>query len=101
MSSGPAARLDSPDSPRSGSWDPTEPDDDVATERRNMVRLLRIVSLFVAWPALTIALAFLVFTGPEDHWLHIAGLLPTGISACVLFAMAPRLADRWVRSEQR
>lgn len=81
------------------SWDPPEVDDDVATERRNVTRLLRWVSMFIAWPSLTIALAFLVFTGPSDHWLHIAGLLPTGLAAVVLFAMAPRLAEKFVQQD--
>jgi hypothetical protein len=71
--------------------------DEVAIERRNMTRLLRWVSMFIAWPSLTIAFAFLVFTGPTDHWLHIAGLMPLGIAALVLFAMAPRLAEKWVQ----
>jgi len=79
------------------SWDLPEADDDVAAERRNVTRLLRWISMFVAWPSLTIALAFLVFTGPSDHWLHIFGLLPLGIAALVLFAMAPRLARRLVK----
>jgi hypothetical protein len=70
--------------------------DEVAAERRNVTRLIRFVSVFVAWPSLTIALAFLVFTGPSDHWLHIFGLLPLGVAACVAFALAPRLAARWV-----
>jgi hypothetical protein len=71
--------------------------DEVAVERRNVTRLIRFVSVFVAWPSLTIALAFLVFTGPSDHWLHIVGLMPLGLAACVTFALAPRLAGRWVQ----
>jgi hypothetical protein len=70
--------------------------DELALERRNVTRLIRFASAFVAWPSLTIALAFLVFTGPTDHWLHIFGLLPLGVAACVVFALAPRLARRWV-----
>jgi hypothetical protein len=62
-----------------------------------MTRLIRWLSMFVAWPSLTIALAFLVFTGPSDHWLHIAGLLPLGLAALVVFAMAPRLAARFAQ----
>lgn len=65
-------------------------------ERRNVTRLIRWVSAFVAWPALTIGLAFLVFEDPSSHWLHIVGLLPLGVAACVVFAMAPRLAEKWV-----
>jgi hypothetical protein len=70
--------------------------DDVAVERRNVTRLIRWLSMFVAWPSLSIALAFLVFTGPQDHWLHIFGLLPLGLAALVAFAMAPRLAEKFV-----
>jgi hypothetical protein len=85
--------------PNSDSEAPAGPDDfgDVALERRNVTRLIRVVSVFVAWPSLTIALAFLVFTGPSDHWLHIVGLMPLGLAACVTFALAPRLAGRWVQ----
>ncbi len=72
--------------------------DEVGLERRNVARLIRWVSAFVAWPSLSIALAFAVFTDPGDHWLHIAGLMPLGLAACVTFALAPRLAERWVRS---
>jgi hypothetical protein len=71
--------------------------DEAAVERRNVTRLIRFVSVFVAWPSLTIALAFLVFTGPSDHWLHIFGLMPLGLAACATFALAPRLAARWVK----
>lgn len=78
--------------------EPDGPDglDERAVELRNVTRLIRVLSLFVAWPSLTIALAFLVFTGPSDHWLHIFGLLPLGVAAVVAFAMAPRLAERFV-----
>ena len=72
--------------------------DDLAEERRNVARLIRWVSLFVAWPSITLGLAFLVVTGPRDHWLHIFGLLPVGAAALVCFAAAPRLAARFVRA---
>ena len=68
---------------------------EASEERRNITRLIRWLSMFVAWPSLTIALAFLVVTGPSEHWLHIFGLLPLGIAAVVAFAMAPRLAERF------
>ena len=61
-----------------------------------MTRMLRWLSMFVAWPSLTIGLAFLVFTDPSDHWLHIAGLVPLGVAALVVFALAPRMAERFV-----
>ena len=70
--------------------------DELALERRNVTRLIRVMSMFVAWPALTIGLAFLVVTGPREHWLHIAYLLPIGTAALVAFALAPRLAARFV-----
>lgn len=82
---------------QAASWDlPEDEGDDAATERRNVTRLIRWLSMFVAWPSLSIAFAFLVFTGPGDHWLHIFGLLPLGIAALVLFALAPRVAARFV-----
>ncbi len=66
-------------------------------ERRNVTRLIRWVAGFIAWPSLSIALAFLIFPDdPREHYLHIAGLLPLGVAAIVLFAMAPRLAARFV-----
>jgi hypothetical protein len=79
--------------------DATDPSgsDGLSEERRNVTRLIRWVSMFVAWPSLTIALAFLVVTGPSEHWLHIFGLLPLGLAALVAFAMAPGLAERLVR----
>ena len=70
--------------------------DALEEETRNVTRLIRFVAAFVAWPSLTIGLAFLVFTDPSSHWLHIAGLLPLGAAACVVFVMAPNLAQRWV-----
>lgn len=72
--------------------------DDAGEERRNVTRLIRWVSAFVAWPSLSVALAFLVFTEPSEHILHIAGLMPVGIAACIVFALAPRLAERFVKS---
>lgn len=71
-------------------------DDLVNPEQANVRRLIRWVAMFIAWPSLSIGLAFLIFTNPSEHWLHIAGLLPLGMAACVLFALAPRLAERWV-----
>ncbi len=65
-------------------------------ERANIRRLVRWVAMFVAWPSLSIGLAFLVFTEPSDHWLHIAGLVPLGVAALVVFAMAPRIALHYV-----
>ena len=80
------------------SWDPPEDDATPLDERRNVTRLIRWIAMFVAWPSLTIGLAFLVFTDPSDHWLHIAGLVPLGLAALVAFALAPRLAARFVAS---
>lgn len=75
-----------------------EPEDleDAAEEPevRKVTRLLRVMSLFVMWPAFTGGLVFLVVTGPIDHWMHIGGLLTAGLAAVVVFATAPRLAAR-------
>lgn len=76
------------------SWDPPEADDDVATERRNVVRLIRVMAGFVAFPSLTTALAFVVFEGPTAHWMHIAGLSAAFVLAVAGFVFAPRLAER-------
>jgi hypothetical protein len=81
---------------QAGSWDVPEGEETQEDERRNVTRLIRWLAMFVAWPSLTIGLAFLVFTDPSDHWLHIAGLVPLGLAALVAFALAPRLAARFV-----
>ena len=65
-------------------------------ERAKMANLVRYVSGAAAIPTISIGLAFLVFTDPSEHWLHIAGLVPLGVVALVVFVMAPRLATRWV-----
>jgi membrane protein YdbS with pleckstrin-like domain len=70
--------------------------DETAEERRNVTRLIRVLAGFVAFPSLTIALAFLVFEGPSAHWMHIAGLSAAFVLAMVAFVMAPRLATRFV-----
>ena len=80
------------------SWDPPELEDDAATERNNVVRLIRVMAGFVAFPSLTIALSFVVFEGPAAHWMHIAGLSAAFLLAMVAFVMAPRWAERFVRS---
>lgn len=61
-----------------------------------MVRLIRVMAGFIAFPSLTIALAFVVFEGPTAHWMHIAGLSAAFVLAAVGFAMAPRIATRFV-----
>lgn len=65
-----------------------------AEERRNIRILLRWISGFIAWPSLTIALAFLLID-PSEHALHIAGLLPLGLAAVALFFLSPRVAMRF------
>ena len=70
--------------------------DEQATEQRNVTRLIRVISMFVAWPSLTAGLAFLVFEGINEHFLHIVTLVPIGIAAIVVFVMAPRLAQKFV-----
>lgn len=70
-----------------------------AEERRNVTILLRFISGFVAWPSLTIALAFLAID-PSDHALHVAGLLPLGLAAVVLFFLSGRVATRFYPPEE-
>ena len=65
-----------------------------AEERRNVTILLRWISGFVAWPSLTIALAFLL-VDPGEHILHVIGLLPLGLAAMVLFFLSGRVALRF------
>jgi hypothetical protein len=80
------------------SWDPPMADDDTATERRNVVRLIRVMACFIAFPSLTTVLAFLVFEGPSEHWMHIGGLSLAFVGAAAGFVMAPRMAERFVRA---
>lgn len=63
-------------------------------ERRNVTVLLRFIGGFIAWPSLTIALAFL-FIDYEEHFLHVAGLLPLGIAGLALSFLAARIATRF------
>ncbi|MFA5943741.1 MAG: hypothetical protein WC876_04655 [Candidatus Thermoplasmatota archaeon] len=72
--------------------------DEAATERRNITRLIRVMSMFVAWPSLTAGLAFIVFEGVDVHLLHIVTLLPIGVAALLAFVMAPRLTERFMQA---
>ena len=65
-----------------------------ADERRNVTLLLRWLSVFVAFPSLTIAGAFLIWDAGE-HALHIAGLLPLGLAALGMFYFSPRVAIKF------
>ncbi|HUR24597.1 MAG TPA: hypothetical protein VM327_01105 [Candidatus Thermoplasmatota archaeon] len=65
-------------------------------ERRNVTRLIRVLAGFVAFPSLTIALAFAVFEGPTEHWMHITGLSAAFVLAMVALLMAPAWAARFV-----
>lgn len=80
------------------SWDPPVVDDDVATERRNVARLIRVMAAFIAFPSLTTVLAFLVYEGPSEHWMHIGGLSLAFVGAAAGFVMAPRLAEKFVKA---
>ncbi len=69
-----------------------------AEERRNVTLLLRWISVFVAFPSLTIAGAFLIWDATE-HALHVAGLMPLGLAALVMFWLSPRVANRFYPPE--
>ena len=77
--------------------DPSEPGDLDASheEHRNVTRLIRVLAGFVAFPSLTIALAFVVFEGPSEHWMHITGLSAAFVLAMVALVMAPTWAARF------
>lgn len=53
--------------------------------------------MFVAWPSLSSAIAPLAFGAPIG-WLPLAVLLALGAAALAAFALAPRLAERFVRT---
>lgn len=67
------------------------------SEQQNVTNLLRWIGGFIAWPALSISLIFMLDI--DEHILHIAGLFPLGIAGLVLFLMAPKLAAKWVPEE--
>lgn len=64
-------------------------------EQQNVARLLRFVALFVGVPTISIGLVLYLFD-PKAHALHMVGFLILGGAAIVVFAVAPRLASRWV-----
>ncbi len=74
------------------------PVDANAEERRNIRILLRWISVFVAIPSWTIAGAFALWDAGE-HVLHIAGLVPLGIAAAVLWFTSERLATKFYPPE--
>jgi hypothetical protein len=67
--------------------------DDLSEEQRNVRNLIRVVGGFVAWPALSISVAFMLDI--QEHIIHIAGLFPIGVAGAVLVIMAPKLAKKW------
>jgi hypothetical protein len=69
-----------------------------AEERHNVQVLLRWISLFVAFPSLTIAAAFSLWDF-QEHALHVAGLLPLGIAAIGLFFLSGRVATKFYPPE--
>lgn len=79
---------------------PSQEDHDLdldAEERRNVTHMIRWISGFIAWPALSISLAMMIDF--DEHSLHILGLMPLGIAAVILFFLAPRIAARFVPPE--
>jgi hypothetical protein len=77
----------------SGGWDPPEPD--TTQDARKMRQLLRVVSAIVAFPAVTICLAYILFEDISDHVLHILVYGAVSVAAVAVWALAPRLARRW------
>ena len=73
-------------------------DEEVAIERRNVVRLIRVMAGFVAFPSLTTGLAFIVYEGLTKHWMHNVALSLAFVAAMAAFVMAPRIAERSVTS---
>ncbi len=67
--------------------------DDLTEDQRQIRNLLRAVGLFVAWPSLSISVAFMLDL--EEHLLHIVGLFPLGLAGLIVFLMAPKLAKKW------
>ncbi len=66
-------------------------------EQQNIRNLIRVVGSFVAWPALSISLVF--FFDLDEHFLHVAGLLPLGLAGLAAVVMAPKLAARFAQEE--
>lgn len=67
---------------------------ELTEEQSNTRNLIRIISGFIAWPALSISLVMMLDL--DEHLLHIVGLLPLGIVGLIGFFAAPKLAVRWV-----
>ncbi len=67
------------------------------SERQNVTNLIRMVGFFVAFPSLTISMAFMLDL--DEHLLHIAGLFPLGVAGVAAIVLAPRLAARWVPAD--
>jgi hypothetical protein len=64
-----------------------------AEERRNVRNLLRWIGGFLAWPGLTIALAFLLdLDGHEGHFVLSLG---AGLAGVALFWRAAHIAGRF------
>ncbi|HET6398844.1 MAG TPA: hypothetical protein VFH47_04755 [Candidatus Thermoplasmatota archaeon] len=76
-----------------GGWDPPEPD--TSQDARKMRQLLRVVSGIVAFPAVTICLAYILFEDISDHVLHILVYGAVSAAAITVWTLAPRLAARW------
>ncbi len=61
-------------------------------EQRNVRNLVRWIAAFVAWPALSLGLVFLL--EPQEHIAHIVGLIPLGVAALLVFWKAESIAVR-------
>ncbi len=64
-------------------------------EQRNVRNLIRWVAGFVAWPALSGAIAMALFDF-QEHVVHSTATLIIGGAALVVFVRAQRLAEHFV-----
>ncbi len=66
-------------------------------EQKNIRNLVRIVGSFIAWPALSISLVFMLDL--DEHLLHVAGLFPLGMIGLLMVFLAPKIAARFAQDE--
>lgn len=68
--------------------------DENEEERRNVSLLLKWIGGFIAWPALTIGLAFVLIDASE-HMLHVVGLLPLGAAGVAVLVFSRKIATKF------
>lgn len=74
-------------------WDPER--DDEVSETVHVTRLLRWIGLFLAWPGITIAGAFILFEDAGEHAGHITLSLSFGSIGVFVALLSRRIAEKY------